>query len=155
MKRHIRFLSIVTLLTIVQLTGCQPSDRTPGLWLRGENAEAFPSDWKFTDDYREIYIQVATPYLIPHSVTIWCTQVNGELFIGARNPESKNWPGWADKKPLVKLKVGNFLYDGQLQRVDDADEITDIKQAYTSKYQLKVTPGEAPPPMRYWRVTPP
>ena len=155
MKRPIRFYSITTFLIAILIAGCQPSDSTPGLWLRGESAEAFPSDWEFSDDYREVYLQVATPYLIPHSVTIWCAQVDGELFIGARNPESKNWPGWADKKPLVKLKLGNFLYGAQLLRVDDAAEITRLKQAYASKYQLETAPGEAPPPMRYWRVAAP
>lgn len=150
----LRMLPVVLVVGILGGTGCQPSDRTPGLWLRGESAESFPSDWAFSDEYREIYLQVGTPYLLPHSVTIWCAQVEGELFVGARKPASKNWPGWADSNPSVVIKVGDYLYDAALVGVEDANEIAQIAQAYSSKYQLDTGSGDTPPPMRYWRVTP-
>ena len=74
--------------------GCiDPSDQRPGLWLSGEVASELPSDWQFANDYREIAVQVATPYLIPHSVTIWCAATGEALYLGARNPETKRWPG--------------------------------------------------------------
>lgn len=148
-----QLLTTLLVFAVLSGTGCQPSDRTPGLWLGGEPTEGFPSDWVFSDEYREIYIQVATPYFLPHSVTIWCAQVEGELFVGARNPESKNWPGWVDKNASVVIKVGDFLYDATLVGVEGSDEIAQITEAYSRKYQLNSAPDAKPPPMRYWRVT--
>ena len=87
------------------LIACEPSDQRPGLWLSGKPAEISPKDWRFTNEYKEIYVEVQTPYFIPHSVTIWCAELEGELYIGARNPEEKKWPGWVATSPQVKLKI--------------------------------------------------
>ncbi len=52
--------------------GCiDPADQRPGLRLSGGVIEEFPAGWSFTDEYREIAIEVSTPYLLPHPVTIW------------------------------------------------------------------------------------
>ena len=123
------------LLFSLLLTACEPRDTRPGLWLSGE-IEAFPSDWSFADDFKLITVQVATPYGLPHSVTIWCVQVDGSLYIAARAPESKRWPGWVENDPDIKLKFGERLFEGRLQRLDDADEISPVSDAYTVKYQL-------------------
>ena len=144
---------VVALIIFVSLiTACQPSDQRPGLWLSGEQASSHPGDWIFTDELHEIYVQVRTPYFIPHSVTIWCAQVDGQLYIAARNPDTKNWPSWIQKEPAVTLKVAGTLYDVNTEVVNDAAEIDEIKSAYAQKYQLSPKPGETPPPMRYWRI---
>ena len=128
--------SIFTLLLLsVLLSACEPSDSRPGLWLSGD-VEAFPSDWSFADDFKLISVQVATPYGLPHSITIWCVQVNGSLYIAARAPESKRWPGWVENDPVIKLKFGDRLFEGRLRRIDDADEISPVSAAYAVKYQL-------------------
>ncbi|MEM7466988.1 MAG: hypothetical protein AAF387_08905 [Pseudomonadota bacterium] len=142
------------LVILCVLVACQPSDRRPGLWLSGETVASLPSSWAFTNEHREIYVQVKTPYFIPHSVTIWCAEVAGQLFIGARNPETKNWPGWVDKNPEVVLKIDDGLYAVAMQPVSNTEEIDQIKMAYATKYQLKTTAGSTPPPMRYWHVIP-
>ena len=63
-----------------------PEGQRPGMQLTGEVSD-FPDDWGFSDAYREIAIEVATPYFISHSVTIWCAAQNNSLYVGARNPE--------------------------------------------------------------------
>jgi hypothetical protein len=143
------FVAVLTLIT-----GCQPSDQRPGLWLSGEQALGYPDGWRFTDELHEIYVQVATPYFLPHSVTIWCAQLDGQLYIGARNPDTKNWPGWVEKNPQIILKAAGTLYDVSLQTVTDSAEIEQVKSAYAQKYNLTQTPGETPPAMRYWRINP-
>ena len=54
MRKYTLLLALISLL----LSGCEPSDTRPGFWLSGE-AEAFPSDWKFADDFKQIALQVA------------------------------------------------------------------------------------------------
>lgn len=147
--------SILTLLLLsLLLTACEPSDSRPGLWLSGE-VEAFPLDWSFADDFKLIAVQVATPYGLPHSVTIWCVQVDGTLYIAARAPESKRWPGWVGDDPDIKLKFGDRLFEGHLQRLNDADEISPVSGAYAVKYQLTsdLTSTEGPGSW-FWRVLP-
>lgn len=145
-------LFLLFFLSLLAIMGCQPSDQRPGLWLKGEAASGFPSNWRFSDEHKEVYLQVATPYYLPHSVTIWCAQVEGQLFVAARNPESKKWPGWVSDKPAVTIKVAEKLYLGELLIVEDSSELELIKTAYAEKYQLEPSPGKTPPPMRYWQV---
>lgn len=148
MKKSLFTLLLLSLL----LSACEPSDTRPGLWLSGE-VEAFPSDWSFTDEFKLIAVQVATPYGLPHSITIWCVQVEGSLYIAASAPESKRWPGWVENDPDIKLKFGDRLFEGRLQRLNNTDEISPVSAAYAVKYQLTrdLTAAEGPG-SRFWRV---
>ena len=139
--------------------GClQPLDRRPGFALRGELVESLPSDWSFANEHREIAVQVSTPYGLPHSVTIYCASSGGELFLGARDPETKRWPGWVDRRDRVRLAIGGKLYDVRLEPIREPDRLAVVSAAYRAKYEL-------PPPTdtadrtrssaRYWVVRPP
>lgn len=135
--------------------GClDPQDRRPGLWLSGEVAAQHPEDWSFADRHREVAIEVSTPYWIPHSVTIWCAAAGGELYVGARNPEEKRWPGWVEDDPEVRLEIGDTLYEARLERVEDPRRLAAVRSAYAAKYDLPDPPPPDAPPARYWRVVP-
>ena len=135
-------------------TGCvEPSDRRPGLALSGESVDSLPADWAFTDEFREIALEVRTPYWLPHSVTIWCAALDGTLYVGAREPDTKRWPGWVDRDPDVRMKIGSRVYEARLTAVDQPDRIAAIQRAYAAKYQLPVPSGDSPP-FRYWVVAP-
>lgn len=153
MRRAVVPLGIVLVLA---LAGCfDPSDRRPGTRLGGEVA-AFPSDWTFTNAVPEIAIEVRGFLGLPHSVTIWCASLDGALFLGARDPESKRWPAWADADPNVRLKIEGKLYEVRLEPLADAAEIARLQPVYAAKYQIPAPqPGAPPPPpVRYWRVLP-
>jgi Uncharacterized protein conserved in bacteria (DUF2255) len=154
MPTAITLRRVAAALTIAAaLCGCSPDERRPGVALNGEPA-AFPADWRFTDTTKEIAVQVHTPYLLPHSVTIWCAEVDGQLFVAASAPDTKRWPGWVDSDPDVRLGIADQIYAARLVPLTDADEIARVQQAYQRKYQLPDAPRENPPPVRYWRVTP-
>ena len=125
------------------------------MWLPGEVAP-LPSDWSFTNDHPEIAIEVSTPYFLPHSVTIVCVELDGALYVGARDPESKRWPAWADDDPEVRLGIGNFVYEVVLDLIEEDAQIALIRQAGATKYKLVYNP----PPfserslIRYWQVQP-
>lgn len=138
--------------SVVTASACvAPDDRRPGLWLSGE-AAAVPADWRFTDRHQEIDLEVATPYFLAHSVTIWCVSVDGELFIAARDPDEKNWPGWVEDEPEVRLGIGGKVYEAELARLNDAETIGVLRGAYAAKYDLPSQPAGEGPPMRYWRI---
>jgi hypothetical protein len=139
----------------IAIVGCfGPSERRPGLALGGEVVETFPTDWSFSDAHRQIAIQVSTPYLIPHSVTIWCAARDGKLYVGARDPDTKSWPGWVDDDPEVRLRIGEQVYEVLLVPIDDDAEIAAIQRAYGAKYELPQASSGDAPPIRYWVVSP-
>ncbi len=146
-----RFISAA--LVVLLLAGCNPADRRPGLWLTGEAADV-PADWSFTEAEKEIAIQVSTPYLVPHSVTIWCASLDGELYVGARAPETKNWPGWVDDDPNVRLGIAGKVYEVKLEPIDDdAALLARLLPVYVTKYDLPTGPPPADAPRsRYWHV---
>jgi hypothetical protein len=147
-----RILAAVALGLVA--TACfSPEDQRPGLRLAGGTV-AIPADWSFTNDHKEIAVEVQTPYFLPHSVTIWCAELDGVLYIGARNPESKRWPGWVDADPDVRLKIGEQLYEARLIPLDQPERIDRLRQAYAAKYELPPTPAGEGPPIRYWQVAP-
>ena len=59
-------------LIVLRVVGVDPQDQRPGLWLAGDVVDSPVSDWSFTDDHYEIYLQTNTPYFVPHSVTVYC-----------------------------------------------------------------------------------
>jgi hypothetical protein len=137
------------------MSACDPSDRRPGLWLRGEMITPVPDDWTFTDRFKEIYVQVRTPYLLPHSVTIWCAQVDGDLFIGARNPETKNWPDWLDDDRNIRLKIDGKVYDVSAADISSEVTLAAVRAAYAAKYDLPRSAAGTPSAnVRYWAVVP-
>ena len=139
-------------ILVLTCAACDPSDQRPGLWLMGDTVPA-PADWSFTDQIPEIALQVHTPYLLPHSVTIWCSSVEGKLFIGASRPETKRWPGWVDADPNVKLKIDGKVYEARLTPLTDANEVAKVQVAFQTKYKLPAPQPDAPPPSsRLWSV---
>ena len=126
---------LVGILAILLMAGCEPADTTPGLWLSG-TLRPFPEDWSFTEGHREISIEVGTPYFVPHSVTIWCADLEGDLYVGAAAPETKNWPSWVMDDPDVVLKVGDEIYEARLTRLSDPEQMSRVGSVYSAKYDL-------------------
>jgi len=143
-------------ILVAALAACiDPSDRRPGTRLGGNVVSDLPSDWTFSDAHAEIAVEVRTPYLIPHSVTVWCASLDGVLYLGARDPQSKRWPAWADRDPEVRVGIGEDVYEVRLVPLDDAATLERLRAAYTAKYALPSTPSStAVPSTRYWRVEP-
>lgn len=146
----------IAIVALVLLTGCEPSDRRPGLWLSGPVQETLPADWSFTRAHPEIFLEVSTPYLLPHSVTIWCAELDGTLYLGARAPETKRWPGWVDDDPDVRIKVAGDVYPVTLVPLTDPASIAAVAAAYSEKYDLSggLAGGEGTVSQRYWVVRP-
>jgi hypothetical protein len=134
------------------LSCVDPADRRPGTWLSGELVAGPVSDWSFTDEHPEIFIQVSTSYLIPHSVTIVCATLNGGLIVGARDPDTKRWPSYIENDAEVRLKIGDRIFDQRLELVEDAKTVEAIVRAYAAKYNRPILPPEERPVVRYWRV---
>lgn len=138
---------LAAVLLLVSVTGfepkdCPPTDRSfsckmPGLWLKGEPVTTPVTDWAFTDKIPQIKIQTQTPFLLPHSVTIWCAVYNGNLYVTSYR--GRQWVEDIVRDPQVRLKIADKVYDRTLSMVDDPAEKAAVLQAKGKKYpQWKV-----------------
>jgi len=140
---------IMVLMFSMFVFACEPLDDRPGTWLDGE-ATKFPEDWSFTKNVREISVQVQTPYWIAHSVTIWCAELDGALYVGALEPESKMWPGWVMDRPQVVLKIAGNIYEAELVLVLDRLVKKRLAASYSNKYKVAAFEGDSS--AAYWQV---
>ena len=128
---------LVLLLVVASITGFEPHDRTPGLWLKGDLVATPVADWSFTDKIPQIEIQTQSQFLLPHSVTIWCAVYNGNLYV--TSARGRQWVENAIRDPHVRLKIADQVFDRTLSMVDDPAEKAAVLQAKGRKYpQWKV-----------------
>ena len=137
----------VVLLVVLSVTGLEPRQRTPGLWLKGNVVTTPVTDWSFTDQVDTVEVQTRTWYLVPHSVTTYCVALNGRLYVdsfyraGAEYPHGRSWNENVARDPHVRLKIGNNLYDVTLAHDTDPALKTAVLQLVAKKYpQLKIPP---------------
>ena len=127
----------------------EPSGERPGLWISGEVAREPVSDWSFTDGVEEILIETRTGYGLPHSVTIWCVAIDGELYVGASAPDfpkERRWVRNVRHDPDVRLEIAGRIYERRLEIA-----LTDsVNRAFGRKYHYDV--DQDPDPVVYWRV---
>jgi hypothetical protein len=122
---------LVAVLLLMSVTGFEPKDcpptdrsfscRVPGLWLKGEPVTTPVSDRSFTDQIPQIRIQNQTPFLLPHSVIIWCAVYNGNLYVTSYR--GRQWVENIVRDPHVRLKIADKVFDRTLSMVDDPVEL--------------------------------
>src|SRR5580700_9336158 len=152
MKRLVKIVGatvivLAAVLLLLSVTGfepkgCPPTDRSlscrlPGLWIKGEPVTTPVSDWSFTEKIPQIKIQTQTPFLLPHSVTIWCAVYNGNLYVTSYR--GRQWVENIVRDPHVRLKIGDKVFDRTLSMVNDPSEKAAVLQTKGRKYpQWKV-----------------
>src|ERR1700751_6312233 len=82
----------VVLLVALSITGLEPRQRTPGLWLKGNLVTTPITDWSFTDQVSTVEVQTRSRFLIPHSVTTYCVCYNGRLYLDSFYPPGVEYP---------------------------------------------------------------
>jgi oligopeptidase A len=132
-----RFLVIMTAVGLC--AGCDPADRRPGTWLTAETVQT-PQSWEFTEDHQEIFVETATWYGIPHSVTTVVAQADGRLYVPsiyeatAEFPGSKFWNENIASDPEVRLQIGDAIYEMVAHPVTDDREFQLGFEALAKKY---------------------
>jgi hypothetical protein len=131
---------LILLLAGASITGLDPSNQRPGLWLKGDLVTGPVTDWSFTDKFRTIEIQTNTPFLIPHSVTTNFVIYNNQFYVdsiypkGIPYPHGRRWHENVARDPHVRLKIGNQLFDRQLVLVTDPMEVAAVNEIKAKKY---------------------
>lgn len=130
------------MLLVLRITGFEPGDHTPGLWLRGDLVTTPVSDWSMAEKYGEtLEIQTRTSYLLPHSVTVGFVVIKGQLYVmsgyakGVQWPHGRVWNEEVARDPHVRLKIGNQLFDRTLTHITDPAEKEVFLLARTERYK--------------------
>ncbi len=146
--------SVLPMIVAAALVGsaCQPKDVRPGFWLRGESAEGRVGDWRFTGGVDEIFIETRSRYGIPHSTTIWCVELEGELYVGSYGDAKKRWEKNIARDPRARLRVEGRIYAVNLMPVTNRALAEALDAAYAQKYDMVDVFGEEVPEWWYYRV---
>ena len=152
LKRGSRPNVLALLAIVVVATACQPEDESPGLWLRGESAPEKVADWSFSDGIEEIFIETRPWYLLPHSTTIWCVALDGELYIGSYGDEKKAWEQNIERDREARLSIAGRIYDVTVAPVTTGELTEALDAAYAQKYDMLDVFGEEVPDWWYYRV---
>ncbi len=138
----------VALSLVLVALGCQPKDVRPGLWVRGEPAGERVTDWSFTDDIEEIFIETRPWYGVRHSTTIWCVTLEGELYIGSYGEKKKAWEKNVARNPEARLAVEGKVYEARVTPVEDPALAASLDAVYANKYDMVEVFGDEVP--RWW-----
>jgi hypothetical protein len=154
----------VLLASLVLLASCEPQDRQPGLWLSGELVETPVTDWSFTDEIPEIFVETRTWYGIPHSVTTVCVAHNGTLYVpsvyfeGGEFPDARFWNRNVVRDPRVRLKIGDRIFERKAALVEDIAEWNEVLDAFSRKLSfwkdLAEKPDSERPKVIFFRMDP-
>ena len=153
---HPKFPFAVCLALAVAGSACwlEPKEDRPGFGISGELTTEAVADWSFTDDIEEIAIETRPWYRLPHSVTIWCVSIDGELYVAADYPdypEESHWVSTVKRDPNVRLRIAGKIYERRLEFITDPEKMDSIDRAFGRKYHYDV---DEDPEMvtAYWRV---
>lgn len=142
-------ICVALLLAVLNLTGLEPRQRTPGLWLKGTLVTSPVTDWSFTDKVDTVEVQTRSWFGLPHSVTTYCVALNGKLYVdsfyppGVEYPHGRSWNENVARDPRARLKIGRNLYDVTLVHDTDPALKAAVLELVRKKYpQLKVPPDE-------------
>jgi hypothetical protein len=130
---------VTLLLAVLAITGLNPNQRRPGLWLKGDVA-SFPADWSFADKYPTIMVETHPWYFVPHSVTIFFVTDKGNLYLhadyppGRTFPSGKSWTANVGHDPNVRIKLGNQVFDCQTVLVTDSTIFNALFEVFRKRY---------------------
>ena len=137
---------VLVALVTLRIVGLDPQDRRPGLWLKGEVVTQPVTDWSFTDQYPNIFVQTRSWYGLPHSVTTTVTAHDGKLYLtsvyrpGGRFPDDRLWNRNIMRDPHVRLKIGDRVFERTVALVTDPAEKDAVLATKAKKYpQQRVT----------------
>ena len=138
MRNH--WTKVLLVLAMTGTVACEPHDRRPGQWLHGEVVTQPVSDWSFSNDIDEIFVETATWYLVPHSVTTTVVTSDGTLYVpslyyeGGEFPNERFWNRNIARDPDVRLGIGDKVYPRTAALVTDPAERTRVLAAFAAKY---------------------
>jgi len=130
-------VAVVAFLGYARAFGFDPAPVAPGLWLKGEVAEA-PANWDALDTPGLTGIETRQHFAswLAHSVTATRFHMDGKLYLGSgypagiKLPNGRHWNKNLLANPYVRVRIGKKIYEGHATYLEDGPE----RQALIRKY---------------------
>ena len=104
------------------LMGIGPFDRLPGARLVGGLVDGPIASWRFVEKAGQCQLETRPQY--PHSVTVNCWHLDGQLYIGCMRCQGKVWSRYVVETKLARVKIASQVYRVTLERTTDPQEMT-------------------------------
>jgi len=104
------------------LMGLGPLDRLPGARLVGPVVDGSVDSWRFVEKAGQCQLETRPQY--PHSVTVNCWHLDGQLYIGCMRCQGKVWSRYVVETKLARVKIASQVYRVTLERTTDPQEMT-------------------------------
>ena len=104
------------------LMGVGPLDRLPGARLVGPVVDGSVDSWRFVEKAGQCQLETRPQY--PHSVTVNCWHLDGQLYIGCMRCQGKVWSRYVVETKLARVKIASQVYRVTLERTTDPQEMT-------------------------------
>ena len=136
--RHCR-IAVFLLTALFGAAACDPGVSRPGAWLSGEEVSTPVTDWTFTNAFEDCYLETATWYGMPHSVTLWCAVHDGNLHVGSFSAGGgweghRTWENHVARDGEGAARIDGRIYRGTWERVEDPSVIEAVERSYAAKY---------------------
>ena len=115
-----RSAGLVVVATL--LMGMGPLDRLPGARLVGPVVDGSVDSWRFVEKAGQCQLETRPQY--PHSVTVNCWHLDGQLYIGCMRCQGKVWSRYVVETKLARVKIASQVYRVTLERTTDPQEMT-------------------------------
>jgi len=130
MTMHVLIRSIALTACCLFLTACDgPFIFLAGGELDGTVAET-PEVWQLPEDSG--LAQLETRPGDPYSNNFTYIQMEGELYVYAGDTRT-NWVKNIEQSPLVRVKIGEIIYEARAVRIDDQDHINEFAGMWISR----------------------
>jgi len=113
--------SIGLMIVAALLMGIGPFDRLPGARLVGGVVDGPIASWRFVEKAGQCQLETRPQY--PHSVTVNCWHLDGQLYIGCMNCQGKVWSHYVAQTKLARVKIASLVYPVILERITDSKEM--------------------------------
>lgn len=124
-----------------------PCERTPGGYLLGEESRTAVTDWSFVNDVALCQIQTRV-FLLPHSINLNCSAMDGEFFIGCMDCEGKRWGAALAEQGAARIRIQGTVYPVAARRLT---AVADKDRAWLSSSIKAARPLDTPrPPDNVW-----
>ena len=87
-------------------------------------------DWSAVEEVIELEIRPEKPW----SLSIWCTVVDGELYVPSGFGERRRWPSVALEDPRVRVRTGGKIYERLIARITEAPLRARVLDSLAKRY---------------------
>ena len=117
----------------VLLGACEPVFIFAGGELSGTD-EAHPESWDFAAEVDTV--QIETRPGDPYSVNVWGVGVGADFYVAASDGPEARWAQAIEADGNVRLKVAGRVFPLAAERVEGAEELARVVDAYAAKYDV-------------------